>query len=153
MLDAGELCNREVVLADPDEGILDAARRMRERDVGSLVVVEGPPEARRPIGILTDRDIVLYALASGGAIPARTVRDCMQPELVTAHEREGLFELIRRMRAHRIRRLPVVDDAGVLQGILSVDDVLEVVAEEVRALAELLAHGHERRPTPTMRGD
>jgi CBS domain-containing protein len=58
MLDAGELCNREVVIADPDESILEAARRMRDHHVGSLIVVEGAPGRRRPIGVVTDRDIV-----------------------------------------------------------------------------------------------
>ena len=138
MLDAGELCNRQVVIATPDELILAAARRMRDHRVGSLVVVEGEPGGRRPIGILTDRDIVVYAVADGGALGERTVRACMNPNLVTAREREGLLEVIRRMRVHGIRRIPVVDEGGLLQGILSVDDVLDVLAEEVDDLAAVL---------------
>jgi len=138
MLDAGELCNRQVVIATADEPIVAAARRMRDHRVGCLVVVEGEPGQRRPIGILTDRDIVVYAVAEGGALAERTVRVCMNPDLVTAREREGLLEVIRRMRAHGIRRIPVVDEGGWLQGILSVDDVLDVLAEEVDDLAAVL---------------
>ncbi len=148
MMNAGELCTREVVVAEPDEPILEAARRMRDRSVGSLIVVEGAPGRRRPIGIVTDRDIVVYAVAAGGEIPARTIRACMNPNLVTARESEDLLDVIRRMRAHRIRRIPVVDEDGILQGLLSVDDVLELVAEEVRELAALMLRGHasEHRP-------
>lgn len=138
MLDAGELCNRQVVIATPDELILTAARRMRDHRVGCLVVVEGDPGQRRPIGILTDRDIVVYAVADGDALGERTVRACMNPNLVTARERDGLLEVIRRMRAHGIRRIPVVDAGGLLQGILSADDVLDVLAEEVDDLAAVL---------------
>lgn len=150
MLDAGELCNREVVIADPDESILEAARRMRDHHVGSLIVVEGAPGRRRPIGVVTDRDIVVYAVAAGGAIPARTVRECMSTELVAAHEREGLLDVLRRMRVNGVRRLPVVDDNGVLQGILSFDDVLDLVAVEMRELAALLIREreHELHPQP-----
>ena len=93
MLDAGELCNRQVVIATADESILAAARRMRDHRVGCLVVVEGEPGERRPIGILTDRDIVVFAVA---------------------------------------------DERGVLQGILSADEVLDVLAEEVDDLAAVL---------------
>ena len=145
MLDAGELCNRQVVIATPDEPILAVARRMREHRVGCLVVVEGEPGHLRPIGILTDRDIVVYAVADGGALAERTVRACMNPNPVTARERDGLLEVIRRMRVHGIRRIPVVDESGVLQGILSVDDVLDVLAEEVDDLAAVLLGSSETR--------
>jgi CBS domain-containing protein len=138
MLDAGELCNRQVVIATPEEPILAAARRMRDHRVGCLVIVEGEPGRRRPIGILTDRDVVVYGVADGGTVAERTVGACMNPNLVTAREREGLLEVIRRMRVHGIRRIPVVDERGVLQGILSVDDVVDVLAEEVEALAAVL---------------
>ncbi len=138
MLDAGELCNRQVVIATADEPILAAARRMRDHRVGCPVVVEGEAGERRPIGILTDRDILVFAVADGGALGERTVRACMNPNLVTAREREGLLEVIRRMRTHGVRRIPVVDETGVLQGILSVDDVLDVLAEEVDDLAAVL---------------
>ncbi len=148
MLDAGELCNRQVVIASPDEPILAAARRMREHRVGCLVVVEGEPGQRRPIGMLTDRDIVVYAVADGGALAGRTVGACMNPNLVTAHEREGLLEVIRRMRVNGIRRVPVVDGDGVLQGILSVDDVLDVVAEEVGGLAAVLLRSSDTHAHP-----
>jgi CBS domain-containing protein len=138
MVDAGELCNREVVVAEPSEPLLDVARRMRDHRVGSIVVVEGPPGARVPVGIVTDRDLVVYAVAAGGTIPERPVYECMTPNVVTAHEREGLDQVLRRMRVHSIRRIPVINDDGVLQGILSIDDLIELLAEEVHDLADLL---------------
>lgn len=144
MMDAGELCNRQVVIATPEESILAAARRMRDHRVGCLVVVEGEPGQRRPIGIVTDRDIVVYAVADT-SLDRRSVRACMNPNLVTAREHEDLVAVIRRMRAHRVRRIPVVDEGGLLQGILSVDDVLEVLAEEVGELAAVLLRSSEAR--------
>lgn len=148
MLDAGELCNRRVVIATPDEPILAVARRMRDQRVGCVVVVEGAPGERRPIGILTDRDIVVFAVADGGALAERTVRACMNPNLVTARERDGLLEVTRRMRVNGVRRIPVVDERGVLQGILSVDDLFDVLAEEVEDLAALLLESSGTRAHP-----
>jgi CBS domain-containing protein len=148
MLDAGELCNREVVVAEPNEPLLEAARRMRDEHVGSLVVVEGPPDRRVPVGIITDRDIVIYAVAIGGGIPDRTVDSCMTQELVTARERDGLAEVIHLMRTNGVRRLPIVDEAGVLQGILTLDDVLELLAEQVQEIAALFPRERRREAAP-----
>lgn len=148
MLDAGELCNREVVIAGPNETLVQAAQRMSDQRVGSLVVVEGEPGRRRPIGLLTDRDIVVFAVATDGtSIGDRRVSSCMNPNVVTAHERDELLEVIRRLRSHGIRRIPVVDDDGILQGILSVDDVLDVIADELGELSALLLRKRSRETT------
>jgi CBS domain-containing protein len=144
----GELCNREVIICDPEETILEAARRMRDRHVGCLVVVEGEPGERVPIGIVTDRDLVLYAAATDGRIGERPVRYVMSADLATAREHESLNDVLRRMRVRGVRRMPVVDDRGVLQGIIALDDLLELVASELDELARLLTRErlHEAQP-------
>jgi CBS domain-containing protein len=145
---AGELCNREVVVGSPDESVLEAARRMRDQHVGSLVICEGPPGGRIPVGILTDRDIVLYAVAAGGTITDRSVRYVMSADVVSARESESVGDVVKRMRAHGIRRIPIVDVDNRLQGILTLDDVLEELAEEVGDLARVLTREREHEAHP-----
>ena len=110
---ARELCIRDVVTAQKDESALDAARRMALLEVGDLIVVQerrhGQP---RPIGIVTDRDLVVRVLA-GELVPAATkVGDIMRRELVTAREDDDIEAVAAKMRKHAIRRVPVVDHLG-----------------------------------------
>jgi len=147
-VDIGELCNREVIICSPDEPLIDVARRMRDRHVGCLVVVEGAPGARVPIGVVTDRDLVLYAAATDGHIGDRPVRYVMSADLASAREHESLHDVLQRMRVRGVRRMPVVDERGVLQGIVALDDLLELVAGELDELTRLLTRErlHEAQP-------
>jgi CBS domain-containing protein len=146
-----EYMSFDPVTARGAEGLLDAARRMRQLHVGCLVVVDGPAGEHRPIGILTDRDIVVGVLAqTDQKLHLLSVDDVMTQKLVLAREGEDLDEVLRRMRAKGVRRVPVVDPRGTLKGLLSFDDILEHVREQVGALAELV--GRERRREETARG-
>ena len=136
----GELCNREVVLARVGDTVFDAARRMRQFHVGDLVVVEDEAGGRVPVGIVTDRDLVVAALAEGiERLSELRVGDVMTPRPVTAHAGEGVVEALDRMRSHGIRRLPVVNEEGRLEGILAFDDVLEFTSGELLDLVKLVA--------------
>lgn len=144
----GEVCTHNVVVTREDENLVDAAKRMRMFHVGDLVVVHDGGDKRVPVGILTDRDIVLSAVASEAAhIHSLLVRDVMRSELVTARDHESLMEALKRMQAHGVRRLPIVSDDGALVGILALDDVVRAVSEELDALVSLMAaeHKHEQR--------
>lgn len=133
----GEICTRTVATADPDETITEAARRMRDRHVGDLVVSDA---AGRPVGILTDRDIVVSAVAqSPDKLDALLVRDVMSRELITARTNEPAEEALRRMRERGVRRLPVVAADGQLEGIVAFDDILDLMAEEITQMAGLVA--------------
>jgi predicted transcriptional regulator len=124
---------------------------MRELHVGSLVIVDGPANERRPIGILTDRDIVVGVLAqTDQKLDILCVDDVMTSELVVAREDDDLDEVLRRMRAKGVRRMPVVDSRGVLKGVVAADDILEHVREQVGALAALI--GRERNREERFRG-
>jgi len=146
-----QFMSSDPVTARGGEGLLDAARRMRELHVGCLVVVDGPAGERRPIGMLTDRDIVVGVLAqTDQKLHLLRVDDVMTQKVVLAREGEDLDEVLRRMRAKGIRRVPIVDSSGLLRGLLSFDDILEHVKEQIGALADLI--GRERRREETARG-
>jgi CBS domain-containing protein len=138
----GEFCNREVVITDKDATLLETAQVMRRQHVGDVVVVEERPEGRFPIGILTDRDIVVELIAEEVDLSVLLVGDCMSFELVTAKEKDDLFDTIKRMRDKGIRRLPVIDEGGLLVGILTVDDLIDLIAEQLTDLVKLV--GSER---------
>ncbi|HEU0283168.1 MAG TPA: CBS domain-containing protein [Gallionella sp.] len=140
----GEICNREVVIVQSDQSTLEAARLMRQHHVGDVVVVEDRGGVRVPVGIVTDRDLVVEIAAPELNQTAITVGDIMVSGLATAKENTGVFEAIQYMRAKGVRRLPVVDDNGGLVGILTLDDLLELLAEEFLSLAKLVKHEQKK---------
>ena len=141
----GEICSRETVFTTRDTTVATAARLMRHHHVGTLVVVEQMNGGRRmPVGIVTDRDVVVEVMATGLDPNAITVGDIMGQELVTARESEGVLETMQIMRYKGVRRLPIVDKDGQLVGIVSIDDLLEVLAEEFSELAKIMAREQAR---------
>ena len=143
-MSVGELCNREVVIAEKTLPVTEAARLMRSRHVGDLVVVEDKGGHKHPVGIVTDRDIVVEVVAAGVNPDALKVGDIMGPEVATVRESEGLFEALRYMRNKGVRRMPVVDASGGLVGILTLDDLLSLLAEEMMELAKLVSRERQR---------
>jgi CBS domain-containing protein len=143
-MSVGELCNREVVVAEKALPVTEAARLMRSHHVGDLVVVEEKGGRKHPVGIVTDRDIVVEVVAAGVNADALKVGDIMGPEVATVRESEGLFEALRYMRDRGVRRMPVVDSSGALLGILTLDDLLGLLAEEMTELAKLVSHERQR---------
>ncbi|MCB9566158.1 MAG: CBS domain-containing protein [Myxococcales bacterium] len=141
----GEICNREVVYVEQGASVGAAARMMREHHVGDLVVVEVDEAPRRPIGILTDRDLVVSALAQDPEDIARLlVGDLVSRTLVTITEETDMSEALRLMRVHGIRRLPVIGAGDELVGLLTFDDVVECLAEQLSDLA-LISTSQRRR--------
>lgn len=138
-MDVGEICIREVVVTDRETTVAEAARLMREFHVGDLVVVDESGGRRAPAGIVTDRDVVIGVVAPGLDPATLTVGDIMAGELVTARETDGVFETLQSMRRRGVRRLPVVDAAGALAGIVALDDILEIIAEELGAAVKVTA--------------
>lgn len=143
----GEICNREVVIAEKTLSVVVAAQLMRKHHVGDLVVVEDKAGRKHPVGIVTDRDIVVEVVAAGVNPQALKVGDIMGPEVATVRESDGLFEALRYMRDKGVRRMPVVDGAGGLVGILTLDDLLSLLAEEMTELAKLVSHERQREAT------
>ncbi|WP_020588712.1 CBS domain-containing protein [Desulfobacter curvatus] len=140
-MSVGEVCNREVIIIDKDGSIREAAGLMRKYHVGDVVIVEEKNKKRFPVGILTDRDIVLELIALDVDINAVTVGDVMSFELITAREEDDVMETIKRMRHKGVRRIPVVNDQGSLEGILAVDDLIDLLAKQLTDLAGLVMGG------------
>jgi CBS domain-containing protein len=140
----GTICNREVVVARKDAAVQEAAQLMRQYHVGDLVVVEDRGAVRIPVGILTDRDLVVEVLAKGVAPDTVTAGDIMTTDIVTGHESDSIWATLQRMRTKGIRRLPVVDGAGGLVGILTMDDLLELFAGELADLSKLISREQDR---------
>lgn len=134
----GEIFSRDVVLAEKKNTAFEAAQRMRHHHVGDLIVVETRDGQRMPVGIVTDRDIVVDVIANDRNVRGVTVEDIMSRELVTAHERDGVFDTIRLMRGSAVRRLPIVNDQNLLVGVVSIDDLLELLALEMTELSRVM---------------
>ena len=140
----GEICNREVVVAERTTTIVEAARLMRRYHVGDLVVVDEVQGRRVPVGMVTDRDMVVEVIAREQPFASCTVSAIMSATVVCVPETAGVIETIQLMRSHGVRRVPVVDAGGALVGILAADDLHDLLAEELSALARIAPRGQER---------
>lgn len=138
-MSAGEYCNRDVVVVEKTESVREAVNLMRSNHVGDVVVVEMCENASIPVGILTDRDIVVEILAEDVDLDAVSVGDVMSYQLVTTSEETKLLDALDLMKEKGVRRLPVVNKQGELQGILSVDDMLELVVEQLSDIVGLVS--------------
>jgi CBS domain-containing protein len=143
----GEIATSQTVCCKRDETVQGAALLMRKNHVGDLVVVDQLDGERIPAGILTDRDIVVSVIALGLDPSSLLVGDIMSDELMTVGERDDVYATIEQMRFRGIRRVPVVNVAGGLTGIVSADDLLEFLAEEMGELSRISSHqqAHEKR--------
>jgi len=145
----GEICKRSVVTTVTGTSLADVAKLMRESHVGSVVVIH-PPGSRMPVGIVTDRDIVVEAVAPGLDARTLTAGEIMSRNLVTASEADDTSWSLKVMRDRGIRRLPVVGAAGELVGIVALDDLLEsalvALSDIVQAIGtERLVEGQRRK--------
>jgi len=136
----GEICTREVVHCERDASVVEIAELMRNHHVGDVIVAEPHQGKLVPVGIVTDRDLVVQVLAQGVGLDAFTAQDLMSDELVTATETEAVYDAIWHMRSKGIRRLPVVDERKFLVGVLTADDVTEFLAEELAQVARIVPH-------------
>jgi CBS domain-containing protein len=133
-MNVGTLCQRNVVTVGPGDELSAAARLMRERHIGYLVVVEGSGAggAAVPVGVLTDRDMVVSIIARDAESGQLKVGDVMTRNPVAVAESESLATALRQMRSIGVRRVPVVGKRGELTGLLSLDDVLDRLVSELQ---------------------
>lgn len=136
-MSVGQICVRDVDLADPNEAVQIAARRMNSRNVGTLMVLD---IESRPIGILTDRDLAIRVVGKGLDPIETTVRDVMSKAPDCVRETTPIETALSHMRATPCRRLPVVDDDGKLVGLVSLDDILDLLSEEFSEIGQLVRH-------------
>jgi CBS domain-containing protein len=134
-MSVSRICIRDVETANPSDLVADIARRMRERKVGTVVVVD--PE-RRPMGLVSDRDVAVRVVGMGRDPARTTLRDIMTPMPMTVLMDTTIETAVSHMRTGRMRRLPVVDGMDKLLGIVTLDDVLRFMAEEFVMIERLL---------------
>lgn len=133
-----DVCTREVVHIAAPATVRQAATLMRRSHVGLLVVVEQPNGERYPIGVLTDRDIVLSVVAAGIDPDVITVGDVMIRRVCSCSQDDDLFGVLQTMRNHGVRRLPVLDGNGALCGLISVDDIVAALSQHLFDLSAAL---------------
>jgi len=135
----GQVCIREVLVAERDTSVQEAARLMRQHHVGDLVVVDARNGHRVPVGIVTDRDIVISVVAPKLDPAVFTLGDLVVRKLVTIPADLGISETIQEMRKNGVRRAPVVDKQGQLVGIVTVDDLVQLLGAELSGLGKLIS--------------
>ena len=135
-----DLCKRVVVTIHRDATVEDAARMMRASHIGDVVVVD-PADTRKPVGIITDRDIAVEIVAQGLAPVQTTVGAVMSTPVVSVREEDGFVEALDKMSARGVRRAPILDRDGHLKGLVSVDDLVPLLARELAKIGALIRHG------------
>jgi len=133
-----DLAAHEVVTVTPSATLAECAKIMREQHVGSVVVIDDVGSRDNPRGIVTDRDIVIESVAVGLDPMILTAGDVMTTPLATVRDADDILDALARMREHGVRRLPVLDDAGHLSGIVTVDNLLEALAEQLDAVVRVI---------------
>jgi CBS domain-containing protein len=133
-----DIFTRNVVTAGPKDTLAAVATQMQEHNVGTVVIVDN----RRPVGIVTDRDLAL-ALGAQGISPQAQVQKVMTHHVLAIPEDTGIYAATKYMREREVRRLPIVDREDRLVGIVSLDDLLRFLARELYNLAEGIKHETE----------
>lgn len=144
-MNAGELCTRSVVFALPTNTVFHAADLMRRFDVGDVVVINEDNGVRRPVGLVTDRDITTKIVAEKLDPEKIDVEDIMIGTIVTVEEETPVEQVATTMAAHGVRRTPVVNSEGGLEGILALDDIVALLSEQMGNLAFLVERQQDRQ--------
>ena len=131
----GRICTREVDLVDAHESVQIAAERMNARNVGTLIVLD---QESHPIGMITDRDLALRVVAKGRDSIQTLVSEIMTQFPYNVTEETSIEIALSKMRAGGFRRLPVVDASGKLIGVVSLDDILELLCSEFTEIGNLI---------------
>jgi CBS domain-containing protein len=145
-MNVGSVCNHNVATVGASSSVAEAAVLMREEHVGDLIIVQHDNGVPVPVGILTDRDIVVGVVAKGVSADSVTAGDAMTTDLLTVSEHDGVEHALREMRRVGVRRVPVVGDRGELIGVLSIDDVVEHLARQLERVAGIIRFEQETEP-------
>ncbi len=138
------ICTLDVACCSPRTTVLEAAHLMRQKHTGDLVVVDDDEDKAAPLGIITDRDIVVEVLGNGLDPATTTVGSVIRTPVVIANQGEDTSQALERMRSHGVRRIPVVGEEGRLVGIITVDDLLKRLAADANSLVEIMSREQSR---------
>lgn len=140
----GNICTRNVATTTKDATVLEAAQLMRLNHVGDVVVVEKRNGVVVPIGILTDRDIVVAVVANDVPPGKLCVRDVMTYDLIICHEKDDIYMTINLMKQNGVKRIPVTNEDGSLIGIISSDDLLSHMSQQFVGLSKVPEYQHKK---------
>lgn len=129
-----ECCKENVVTASPNTSIMAIIGLMKDRNIGSVVIIE----KKKPVGIITDRDIILRVIADGKDLSKIKVKDVMTKKPVVLPDDIGLFEALKQMEGKKFRRFPIVDAKGHLKGIITVDDLMSHLISELSVITGII---------------
>ena len=138
-----EFATNLVAVVEPDTSAVMVAQLMRRHHIGALVVVDAL-DKNKPVGIVTDRDLVLELMAEGLDPAVFTAGDIMSVDLVKAQPEMDAMDAVQLMKKYRLRRLVIVDKAGNLAGIVTIEDVLGLLTHELAELAGDLGSARDR---------
>lgn len=144
----GKYATHEVVTTDPRATVFQAATLMRERHVGDLIVVKSQDNLV-PVGIITDRDIIISVVSQGLKPEQTAVADVMTSPVVVVNSEDQLTDALRTMSDAGVRRAPVIDERGLLRGIVAMDDLISVIAAEIARVTRLIRREQEREVVKT----
>jgi CBS domain-containing protein len=134
-----DICTTDVVFCDRQATVPQVARLLRSKHTGDVVVVDDPDGERVPVGLVTDRDIVVRVIGADLDPQQVTAGQLMRTPVVTAADSEDSSQAIARMRAHGVRRLPVTGPGGRLVGIVTLDDLLRLIVADAGSLLGIVA--------------
>lgn len=124
-------CRKSVVSMPSTQTVQDAAIKMRERHVGAVLIVDDG----QPVGIVTDRDVVLRTVAEGRDPRTTPIRDVMSRNLTVVRSDEKIDDAVSAIRAAGVRRVPILDDKGTPVGMVTLDDLVVLMAGELSTAA------------------
>ncbi|MGH7800700.1 MAG: CBS domain-containing protein [Thermodesulfobacteriota bacterium] len=130
----GNMCRKKIVCVNAGRKVKEAAKLMEQKNIGSVIVVGGG----KPVGIVTDRDILLRVVNKGLDPEKTSVDKVMTKKIVTLREDMGLFEALEKTKKKGIRRFPIVDTKGKLQGIMTLDDILYLLGKEMANVSSII---------------
>lgn len=139
-----DLATHQVVTIQPTATLAECAQIMRNQHVGSLIVVRDDDQRDTPVGIVTDRDIVVETVAVGLDPNTLTAADVMTAPLATVREMDDVLDALAAMRGNGVRRLPVVNADGALRGIIALDNLVEALAEQLDAIVGVIKAGQTK---------
>lgn len=144
----GEICSRNVLAMSATEPLANCAREMKSRNVGAVVIVEGVQGYSKPVGIVTDRDMIRGQFERCADLFCLNASDVMSSDLLLVKEDTDVADALALMSRRAVRRAPVVSTGGELVGIVTFDDLLPVIAAQIAAIAALITsqvEQHERQ--------
>jgi CBS domain-containing protein len=137
-------CIREVVTVTRETPVLRCAQLMHDEHVGAVVIIDDIDGKLVPVGLLTDRDIAIEVVAFDVAARTITAGDLMSGDLAVVRPTDDVLTVLATMREHGVRRLPVIGEDGSLEGIVTADNLWEVLAEAIDGLARLVSSEQAR---------